>query len=159
MKVKTTLKYYLNEQAAGTDLIQSFVLLKKKINELLAEEIVDANIPKYLRFLAIFEQYFRHLKNIRADTSEVPGLAAFIGQSEVNVPDEKKLEKHIESALRILDGNHYINFTSIVDRRSGEFTRWFEHKQKDGLQIINDSLDYVIREFERYRVQIHSSAS
>lgn len=157
MRTKTTLKTYLNEQAVGQDLIHSFVLLKKRITQLLAEELEDANIPSYLRFLAIFEQYFRHLKNIKADVGEIPGLGAFISRSEVNVPDEKKLEKHIESALHVLDGNHYINFTSIVDRRATEFKHWFDSKQKDGLQIISDSLDYVIREFERYSANINKA--
>jgi succinate dehydrogenase flavin-adding protein (antitoxin of CptAB toxin-antitoxin module) len=148
--MKTTFKTYLAEE--NVDLLHSFILLKKRILELLKEDVSNDAAKKYLKFLAIFEQYFRHLSSVKMDPSEIPGLGSFIGQQGVNNPDENKLQRFIDKAIETLEPDHYINFKSIVDRRTGEFTKWFTSQQKGGLQIIADSLDYVIREVEKYRL-------
>lgn len=139
-----TFKEFLQE-----DIFKILKELKKKMSLLLGEDITDTEVLSHMDYLAIFEQFIRHLDTTKTDLGDVIGFNSFVSSDKIT---KEELLKFIKEYFRRYEQNDSINFDKISKSRANQFNEWFKTKSKDGLKIINDSTDYVLGKLENYRL-------
>lgn len=135
------------------NLLDIMSIVKIRINKFLTEEdaaVDEKKFTSYLKFVAIFEQFFRFLEGHKIGLEEIPGINAFVNNEKLDDVSEVRLQQKIEDLINRFTSSHSINFKNIADQRFNAFVKWFKEKRKDDLKVINDSIDYItktIREF------------
>lgn len=140
----TTFKEFLRE-----DIFKILRDIKKKVSSILGEEIEDSEILKYMDYLAIFEQFLRHLDSNKTQLDDVIGFNTLVSVDKLN---KDSLLKFITQYFKKFEQNESINFERISKSRAAQFQKWFEMKSKDGLGIIHSAADYVLNKLEKYKL-------
>ncbi len=154
--MKTFQSYLLREAADlfEADILSILSILKDKISKLLKEDVEQVDEKKlqgYLKFVAIFEQFFRFLAAKKIDMSEVFGLNQLLSNKELDQTNEDVLNHKIESIIQRFHEHSFINFKHIVERRYDEFMKMINGKDRDDLEIVDGAIDFTIKSIRQYQ--------
>ncbi len=152
-----TFQLYLLKEAADlfeADILSILNILKDRISKLLKEDvgqIDEKKLKDYLKFVAIFEQFFRFLSAKRIDLSEVFGLNQLLNNKDLDSTNEDTLNSKIESIIQRFHDHSFINFKHIVQRRYDEFVKMVASKDRDDLEIVDGAIDFTIKSIRQYQ--------
>ena len=135
------------------NIISILTALKKKIVELLNENTMDEmKMQKYLKIVAIFEQFFRFLQAKKVELSEIVGLKTLLDKNDMDQTNEENLEKAIEKVISSYSSHSMISFKNIVEHRFKDFMKWIETKDKEDLDLVKKAIEYTTKTIEGYHL-------
>lgn len=152
-----TFQSFLIQEATDlfeADILDILSLLKAKIGKLLKEDIDsldEKQLQGYLKFVAIFEQFFRFLSAKKIDASEIFGLNQLLNNKELEKTKEDVLNHKVESIIQRFHEHTFINFKHIVERRYEEFVKMLNSRDRDDLEIVDSAIDFTIKSIRQYQ--------